>query len=56
MVNTNYSDSDDFQTIFNFVTFIKFLKKNNVFSLAVAAILSAHVNKLTESLFIFTLS
>ena len=49
MTNTNYSDSDDYQTIFNFVTFIKFLKKNNVFSLAVAAVLSAHVNKLTES-------
>jgi large-conductance mechanosensitive channel len=34
---------------FNFVRFIKFLKQNNVFSVAIAAILSERINEITNS-------
>ncbi|MBA42840.1 MAG: hypothetical protein CMF62_02385 [Magnetococcales bacterium] len=35
---------------FNFVHFIKFLKQNNVFGAAIAAILSDRINEITNSL------
>lgn len=44
------SDSDEqFLNIFNFVGFVNFLKKNSVVSLALAAVISNQLNKLTES-------
>ena len=48
-MNTESSSDEEFLSIFNFVTFVNFLKKNSVISLALAAVISNQLNKLTES-------
>jgi large-conductance mechanosensitive channel len=42
-------EEKQFLSIFNFVGFVNFLKKNSVISLALAAVISNQLNKLTES-------
>jgi len=48
-MNTESSSDEEFLSIFNFVSFVHFLKKNSVVSLALAAVISNQLNKLTES-------